>query len=420
VSVNRFAVVASTARRLDVLILTAFIWFFGKFLRYVFPPLFESLQVTYTVSTTALGWTFSAFLFAYAAVQFPSGVLSDKFGAVPVITGGIMLSSIAAVSLFATVPFSIFVIVMLVLGLGTGLHKTAAVQLLSKVYPAQTGRVLGVFDTFGTFGGVIAPIAVVVAANWVGSRPGWQIMMLGLGLLGFVFSVSFLIHVPKRLQASETQTESTTASGESGLDDDVERHWKSYFETFYNHQFSVFVAASICFSFAYYGIVSFLPLYLTQEARVSSVSAGTLYSVFFVVSLVQIVSGDLSDRIGTLPVILAALSLSAVSLAGFILTTGGNIFVLAVAVVCIGLGVHSFRPVRAAYLMQILPERIAAGSFGIVRTLLMLSGAVSPGIIGTLSDRVGFRIAFWILTFSMVAAAGLILLLMWRINPASN
>ncbi len=418
---NRFAVVATAARRLDVLILTAFIWFFGKFLRYVFPPLFESLQVTYTVSTTALGWTFSAFLFAYAAVQFPSGVLSDKFGAVPIITGGIMLSSVAAVSLFATVPFSVFVIVMLVLGLGTGLHKTAAVQLLSKVYPAQTGRVLGVFDTFGTFGGVIAPIAVVVAANWAGSRPGWQIMMLGLGLLGLIFSVSFFIHVPNRLRASETQTESpTTASGESGLDDNVERHWKSYFEMFYNHQFSVFVAASICFSFAYYGIVSFLPLYLTQEAGVTSVSAGTLYSVFFVVSLVQIVSGDLSDRIGTLPVILAALSLSSVSLAGFVLTTGGNIFVLTIAVACIGLGVHSFRPVRAAYLMQILPERIAAGSFGIVRTLLMLSGAVSPGIIGTLSDKVGFRIAFWILTFSMIAAAGLILLLMWRITPASN
>jgi len=57
---------------------------------------------------------------------------------------------------------------------GTGAYKTVGVRLLSRTYPAQTGRVLGVFDTFGTFGGVAAPAAVVVVAALprCSARPG--------------------------------------------------------------------------------------------------------------------------------------------------------------------------------------------------------------------------------------------------------
>ncbi len=274
----------------DVLIITALIWFLGKFIRYVFPALFESLQGTYTVSTTVLGWTFSAFLVAYAVVQFPCGVLSDAFGTVWVISGGVLLASLTAMVLLFEVPFILFVVIMVVLRIGTGVHKTCAVQLLTSVYSSHRGRALGVFDTFGTFGGVIAPVAIVVAASVPGPFPGWRVLLFFTGSLGLLFAFSFIARVPRKLE--------TTTSSVSGDGPTLERNstssttWRSYVRLFDDEKFTIFLTSCVFFSFTYNGIVAFLPLYLIDEAGVSPTSAGILYSVLFVAGLAQSGQGN--------------------------------------------------------------------------------------------------------------------------------
>ena len=427
-TVNRqsFVSLRRSLSTFDVLIISASIWFLGKFLRYVFPPLFELLQETYAVSTTTLGWTFSAFLFAYAVVQFPTGLFCDKFGTVWVITTGVVVSSIGALVLIADAPFVVFIVLMIVMGVGTGVHKTAAVQLLSKTYPAHKGRVLGIFDTFGTFGGVVAPVAVAVAASIPGTRPGWRVLLFGTGIVGLCFTAIFLIRVPDKVRANMNETvdqQISPAESEPGPPTEptaeqvtADPDWRSYSQLFSSQRFSIFVIASVCFSFTYQGFVYFLPLYLIQEAGLTSATAGTLYSVLFIASISQVVAGEAGDRIGTLPVIIGALGLATVSTVIFILGTGAGVYVLGLATLSIGLGAHSFRPVRGAYLMESLPDNLSAGGFGIVRTLLMGSGAVAPGIVGTVSDAFGFRPAFWILAVSIGIATVLsISLLYWDV-----
>jgi len=391
---------ASTSfKTFDVLIITALIWFLGKFIRYVFPPLFESFQGTYTVSTTVLGWTFSAFLFAYAAVQFPSGILSDAIGTVWVIAVGILLASITAMVLVFETPFIIFVMIMVVLGGATGVHKTCAVQLLTSVYSSHRGRALGVFDTFGTFGGVVAPVAVVIAASIPGPLPGWRVLLFFTGVFGLMLAFSFITRVTQELKPTTSPGSIDPSPMERDSASSIT--WRSYAHLFTNKKFTVFVILTIFFSFTYNGIVAFLPLYLIQEAGVSPTIAGVLYSVLFVASIVQMGSGELSDRVGTLPVISGALALATVSMTTFILATDSGLWLLTTSVLAIGLGSHSFRPVRGAYLMQTLPNKVAAGGFGIVRTLLMGAGAISPGVVGTVSDFATFRIAFWLLALSI-------------------
>ncbi|MFC6754325.1 MFS transporter, partial [Halorubrum tibetense] len=76
-----------------------------------------------------------------------------------------------------------------------------------------------------------------------------------------------------------------------------------------------------------------------------------------------------------------------------------------VVVAAFGLGSHGFQPVRSAYLMEVLPDRIAGGGLGVVRTLLMGAGALAPGVVGISADLVGFGPAFGLLAASMGAAA---------------
>ncbi|ELY87371.1 major facilitator superfamily protein [Natrialba hulunbeirensis JCM 10989] len=389
----------------DVLLVTAGIWFLAKFLRYVFPPLFGSFQETYAVSNAALGAAFTGFMLVYAAMQFPSGMLADRLGSVTVITAGVTVAAVAAFALVVDSSFAVLVVAMLVMGAGTGAHKTVAVRLLAHAYPARTGRALGILDTFGTFGGVVAPWAVVLAAGIpFALGASWRVIFLTAGVVGLALAVLFWVRVPQRVP---TETE---GDGTSGVDLDELRRYAALFREW---RFSAFALLTVLFAFTYNGLVAFAPLYLTDEAGLTAATASVLYSGLFLASLVQLVTGDLSDRVGRLPIITATLGLAAISLVVFVsLTDIAGPVVLGVALIAAGIGSHGFRPVRGAYLMSAIPDDLAAGGLGVVRTLLMGAGAIAPAIIGAMSETVGFRPAFWLLT-AAVFGATLLASLLW-------
>ncbi len=186
-----------------------------------------------------------------------------------------------------------------------------------------------------------------------------------------------------------------------------------YATLFREWRFSIFALLTVLFAFTYNGLVAFAPLYLTAEAGVTDATAGVLYSAFFLASLVQLGTGELSDRLGRLPIIVALLSLATVALVTLIaLTETAGPVVLGAALVAVGIGSHGFRPVRGAYLMSAIPDDVAGGGLGVVRTLLMGAGAISPAIVGVLSEVASFQLAFSVLAAS-VAAATVLSIFLW-------
>jgi len=308
-------------------------------------------------------------------------------------------------------PFAALVAAMLVIGAGTGVHKTVSVRLIARVYPARTGRMLGAHDTLGAMGGVAAPAVVVAVlsappalAAVLARLPGadWRAPFLLTGVLAVGLAVATAV----RLSGSPAATGATGSDGDSpGASE--------YLRLFRNPRFSAFVLVTVGFSFAHNGLVAFLPLYLSEAAGLATSTANLLYSLVFAVTVVQLVTGDLSDRVGRFPVMVGTLGLAAAALVALVSLPGlGAGAVAAAAVVALfGLGSHGFQPVRSAYLMELLPERLAGGGLGVVRTLLMGAGALAPSAVGIVADAVGFRPAFALLSGSMglaaVVAAGL-------------
>ena len=394
-------------REYDVLVLASLLWFLAKFFRYAFPPLFEPLQAAYSVSNAAVGTAFTGFMLVYALMQFPSGVLADRIGAVRVIVGGASIAGLGALAVVFDTPFLVLAAVMLVIGAGTGVHKTVAIRLLSRVYPTRTGRALGAHDTVGAFGGVVAPAAVVLflaapsAFDIVLSRlPGadWRGLFLLSGVVALVLAAGFAYRVPDRLPATaDHESQGDEAAQTPGLTE--------YASLFRDPRMTTFVVVTVAFSFAYNGVVAFLPLYLSQAAGLPTATASLLYSALFTATFVQLVSGDLSDRLGRFPVMVATLGIGSIALVGVVVLAGRGAAVLGLLVVALGLGSHGFRPVRGAYLVEALPDRLAGGGLGVVRTLLMGAGALAPSIVGVSADAVGFRPAFGLLAASMGIAA---------------
>jgi len=404
----------------DVLALTALIWFLAKFLRYAFPPLFPAFRDSLGVSSAVLGVAFTAMLTVYAAMQFPSGALADRIGARRVIVAGAVVTGGGALVLAVPVPEPLALGVlgggMLLVGLGTGVHKTVAVRLLSRLYPGRTGRALGVLDTLGAFGGVAAPAAVVVATGatvagvavpWLDWHALFLAGAVAAGALALLFGRSAPDPGRTGLDAAgdgggDANTGATTDSDDGA--DNGPGGLRRYAALFREPAFAVFVLATVCFSFAYNGAVAFLPLYLTDAAGLPETTASLLYSGLFVVSLVQLVTGDLSDRVGQLPVIAATLALAAGGLLALLSVSG--VVAVGAAVVAFGLGSHGFRPVRGAYLAAVIPEASAGGGLGVVRTLLMGAGAFAPAVVGAVADATGFGAAFGLLAVALVAALG--------------
>jgi MFS family permease len=444
---GRETVVANRSRyaRLDALAATAALWFLGKFLRYAFPPLFGTLGDTYSVSRTVLGSAFTGFMLVYAVMQFPSGVLADRVGTVRTIAAGALATGVGALALVVDSPFPVLVGAMLVMGGGTGVHKTVSVNLLSRVYPARTGRALGVFDTTGSLAGVAAPAAVVVVTGLpaVLGAP-WRTLYLVGGVACLGLAAAVIWRVPRRLAdvttadpgspvaGDATGTETTGADGRDGTSDGTAGELRQYLALFARPRFSTFVVVTALYSFAYNGVVAFLPLFLAVEAGLPPTTANLLYSSLFAVSLVQLATGDASDRLGVLPMLVATLALATVGLAATLalaaggasaagdsvlaLSTGSltlptSTLVLGGAVVAFGIGAHGYRPVRGAYLMELLPDRVAGGGLGAVRTLLMIGGAGGPAVVGYLSEVAGFRAAFGLLVVAFAVASGLTALL---------
>jgi MFS family permease len=372
--------------RFDALVLAAVVWFLAKFLRYAFPPLFATFQEAYGVSNTVVGATFSVLMLVYALMQFPSGALADRFGDVRVVTGGALVAALGALTLVVEAPFVALVGGMILVGAGTGAHKTVSVRLLARIYPARTGRALGFFDTLGALGGVAAPAAVVFLL------PDWRGLFLAGGVAGVVLAATFLRRARRRVPDDARRP---------GGDDDVPM--RAYLALFRDGRFTVFFVVTVLFSFAYNGAVAFLPLYLTDTAGLATATANGIYSALFAVSFVQLVTGELSDRVGEAPVIGGTLVLAAAGIGGLLLVTGP--LAVGAAVVAFGLGGHGYRPVRGAYLVRVIPDEVAGGSLGMVRTGLMGAGALAPAVVGYLSDVADFRVAFGALAAVMAGAA---------------
>ena len=384
----------------DAIVLTSALWFLAKFVRFAFPPLFEQLAGVYDVSAAVLGTAFSGLLLVYAAMQFPSGLLADRFSSVAVIGAGGALAAVGALALAVDSPLIVLVGAMLTIGAGTGPVKTVGIRVLSRTYPERTGRALGVFDTFGTFGGAAAPATVVLFASVPGLvGAGWRTTFLVAGLVGVVTTVAFVARVPQRLPDAET----------NGTDDGAAIPLREYGALFREWRFSVFVLVTTLFSFAYNATLAFLPLYFTRVVGLDSTTASLLFSVLFAVSVVQLLTGEISDRTGTLPLVALTVGLATAGLGAILLLT--DALALGGAVVCLGLGAHGYRPVRGAYLMSVIPTSVAGGSLGAVRTIQMVAGAASPALVGVLSETAGLRPAFGVLTAALLVATGLSVLL---------
>ncbi len=174
---------ATFRRDARVIGLVGFAHALSHFFQLALPPLFPLIRAEFDVSWSLLGSLVGAFYVASGVAQFTAGFLVDRFGARPVLFGGLAL--LAGGTLVASLAPGIAWLfpVVAIMGAGNGVfHPVDFAILNANVTPRRLGHAYSAHGIGGNLGYALAPVVTFA----VGSAFGWRAALAVAGVVGLV------------------------------------------------------------------------------------------------------------------------------------------------------------------------------------------------------------------------------------------
>jgi predicted MFS family arabinose efflux permease len=345
--------------------------------RYILPGVQEQVKGEFHISDAQIGSLTLWFMLAYMATSPITGWLGDRFPRKPMIVIAALFWS--AINLFtASVhSYSSLNLRHAALGIGEASFGIFAPALLADFYPeAQRNRVLTIFNVAIPVGAALG----YLVGGTVGERFGWRMSFIVSAVPGIIIAllIALLMKEPARgaSQHGKPRLEKQTVLS-------LLRN-KAYMA-------SILGYAAVTFSLG--GISWWMPSFLQRVSGRSQSSAAFLMGAITVVTGLggTIVGGFIAQRWFTrnpraLYLVPAIGSLLAVppALLCFFGPASFTLPGLALAVFFIFLGTG---PVNAATVNAVRPEVRATALAGQLFLIHALGDAISPRIIGTVSDH---------------------------------
>src|SRR5215470_5920630 len=131
-----------------------------------------------------LGWVFSAFGWAYLALQVHGGWLSDRFGARRTLTVCGIIWAGATIMMGLSGGLASMLVARVILGLGEGATFPTATRALSDWAPANLrGFVQGITHAFSRLGNTLTPPLVA----WLILKTSWRGSFIVLGFVSLIW-----------------------------------------------------------------------------------------------------------------------------------------------------------------------------------------------------------------------------------------
>lgn len=296
-----------------------FVTFFG---RMAISPVVPFIAEDFEISNAVIGLALSGMWLAYGLVQYPSGILGDRFGERQIVLLAVGGSTVGVILLAVSPVFVAFVVFVIGFGALAGLHYSPATTLLSKTQD-DIGRAVGIHLLGSPAAGLLAPI---IAAP-IGVRYGWRPAVATAVIVGIPTYILILWGVP-RTKPSHPHTSIRSRLSEGAGVAVVTRRAIAF----------TLVLAMIG-TFVMQGLLSFVPTFFMEHREFSATLAGTVFAAFFVIRAVsQFALGSFSDRYGRDLAIIIAMGAGSIGLLGMIYAPAGIALAIGVGLAGIGMG----------------------------------------------------------------------------------
>ncbi|EMA50580.1 MFS transporter [Halococcus thailandensis] len=336
--------------------------------RYLFPAILPQVKEFFAVSNATAGVAVTTVWAAYALMQFPAGMLTDRFGERALLGTSLAVSAVAVVAVSLAPTFVLFLGGCALFGLGTGLYGPARGTALSATFGEHDGTAIGLTLAAGSVGSALLPFAASVLVGPL----GWQttVVLLAIPYLAVAIAI-------RRVLSRRTPTASP--SGRPSI-----RGLLRALRTAVSRRTVTAVSAATLSLFVMQGLTSFLPTYFIAVKGFSQERAAALFALLFVGgALAQSVAGNAADYYGDRTVLLATAGFGVLPLLALPFVQG----FVPVALLTILLGSRlAINPVSNAYIIAVVPSAVQGTAWGFFRTTFFLIAATGSTVVGLFFD----------------------------------
>ena len=163
------------------------VYFFVNFQKAVLIPVFNELQTDFGVSAGAVTGVTTTFMLVYAAMQFATGLIVDRFGGIRVLLVGSVFLALGSVTLPLSRWLWMVYLARVLTGIGAGTIYLSTIKEIDHLFPGSFTKVLGITMLVGYIGTGFTGLPVIWAIKHFGS---WRI---ALGIFDAVLVAATLL-----------------------------------------------------------------------------------------------------------------------------------------------------------------------------------------------------------------------------------
>lgn len=365
--------------------------------RQVLYAVFPLIQQDFALSDTALGLLGSAFMITYMVSAPFFGWLGDRWSRTRLAATGLAIWSVATAAAGLAPTYRLLFAARTTVGIGEASFGTVSPGLLADFFDRERrGRILSLFYLAIPVGSALGYLlGGVVGQHW-----GWHAAFLIVGLPGLLLVLPvWLMREPLRNPGPVPEQNAATGRG-------------SYRSLLRNRSFIANTLAMAAMTFALGGLAQWIPTFLYREHGLGVAAGNTLFGGLTVVTGIcgTLAGGWLGDR------------LQRRTPKGYLLVSGWGFLLGAPAAAYAILTPSLYHCVGAMFLAEfflflntgplntviinVTPPAIRAMAFAVnIFFIHALGDAISPTILGRLSDLWGLRAALLSTPLAILAAA---------------
>jgi MFS family permease len=373
--------------------------------RQVLFAVFPLIKIDLGLSDTALGFLGSAFMFSYLLFAPLFGWLGDHWSRTKLASGGLIVWSLATALAGYAPGYRTLLTARATVGVGEASFGTVSPGLISDYFPKeQRGRILAWFYVAIPVGSALG----YLLGGVLGQRYGWHAAFLMVGVPGLLLAIPIaLLRTPPR----GGDDVSHSAAGQSQPTGEVGSASTGYAALFRNRSFVYNTLAMAAMTFAIGGLAQWIPSFLNRVHALDVAKGNTIFGATTVLAgiLGTLAGGWLGDRWQKK----SGQGYLLVSGWGFLLGTPFAVW----AILAPGLTGCMTAIFMAEFflflntgplntvIINVTNPAVRAMAFAVnIFFIHALGDAVSPSILGWLSDQWGLRSALLITPCAMVLA----------------
>jgi MFS transporter, FSR family, fosmidomycin resistance protein len=355
--------------------------FSGGALPALLPFLVDEFDLSYTLAAVLI----LASALSGSVIQPVFGLWSDRRGAVWMLPAGVAIGGIGIGLASAAPAYWLVILFVVVSGIGTAAYHPEGSKFAAFVSGRRRASGMSLFSVGGNLGyglGAIATTPLVIA---LGLKGGLVLLVPALAVAALIVAVTpyLLSFVPDRGSRA-------VAAGENQP-----------------RALAVLLAVITFRSLAWFGLVTFVPLWEVSQGHSKSYGNHMLALMLLVGGLGTLAAGPIADRIGLRAVLLFTNAVSGPLILVFVLVGG---IPGAVALAGVGAAVIGSFGITMVLAQQYLPRQIGMAS-GLSIGFSIGLGGVAAVILGAVADSIDLRTSFYVCAAAPVVALALTALL---------